>query len=277
MLEIFSFSPREGISGDLVTFIGIGFAGGVNTVSFNGANGRIVEVTGSSVVAEVPEGATTGPVTITTPRASATTSQPFVLRGVRLRPLSSRLLFGESLQFTVQVETAAEDRSVAWSVNGIAGGNATVGTISTTGLYTAPNRETTAIVRATSNADISMSGEAQVVVRDPSNLNALFASVSIRKGLSNGSTVIAPATSIRYGLAEGTLATTSKSVSVRYGLASVTAAQSTGVSVQHGSTDNTAAVSLPVSVHNGHSSGVDSVLSASVSATTGPHIHSCCA
>lgn len=272
VLEIFSFSPAEGISGDLVTFIGIGFTGGVNTVSFNGANGRIVEVTGSSVVAEVPEGATTGPVTITTPGASATTSQPFVLRGVRLRPLSSRLLFGESLQFTVQVETAAEDRSVAWSVNGITGGSAAVGTISNTGLYTAPAKETTVVIRATSNADISMSGEAQVVVRNPSNLNALFASVSVRKGLSNGSTVIAPATSIRYGLAEGSLAATGKSVSVRYGLAGVTSAQSTGVSVQHGSADNAAAVSLPVSVHNGHSSGVDSTLSASVSATTGPHI-----
>lgn len=80
-LIIFGFSPHEGLPGDQVTFSGVGFAGGVNAVSFNGVNGRIVAANASSLVAEVPEGATTGLVTITTPSASATTLQPFVLRG----------------------------------------------------------------------------------------------------------------------------------------------------------------------------------------------------
>ena len=274
-LEIFSFSPSEGIAGDLITFIGVGFASGVNSVSFNGVNGRVVEVNSSTVVAEVPEGATTGPVTITTQSATATTSQPFVLRGVRVRPLLSRLLFGENLQFTVQVETAAEDRSVAWSVNGITGGNATVGTISVSGVYLAPNRETTVTVRATSNADPSIFGEAQVSTRDPNNLNTVFAAVSVRKGLSDGSTVSGQSLSVRYGLTGGELSATARSVGVQYGVASTNSAQSVAVSVQRGSSEETPVAALsPVSVRYGNTSGFDAVPVTPLSAMRGPHITS---
>lgn len=273
VLEIFSFSPPEGIAGDLVTFIGVGFAGGVNSVSFNGVNGRVVEVNSSTVVAEVPEGATTGPVTITTPGASATTSQPFVLRGVRVRPMLSRLLFGESLQFTVQVETAGEDRSVAWSVNGIAGGNATVGTISANGVYLAPNREATVTVRATSNADTAIFGEAQVSTRDPNNLNAVFAAVSVSKGLSGGSTASGQSVSVRYGLTGGELSATAKSVAVQYGLAGSTSAHSAAVSVRRGTSEDTPVTALfPVSVRYGNISGLDTVPAAPVTTMMGPHI-----
>src|SRR5256714_3892112 len=76
-LAIFTFSPRAGIYGDLVTFVGSGFGGGISDVSFNGASARVVDVTPSTVVAEVPQGATTGLVTITTPRGSVTTTEPF--------------------------------------------------------------------------------------------------------------------------------------------------------------------------------------------------------
>ena len=271
VLEIFSFSPREGMSGDLVTFIGIGFAGGINAVSFNGVNGRVLEATASSVVAEVPEGATTGPVTITTPGASATTSQPFVLRGVRVRPLSSRLLFGESLQFTVRVETAAQDRSVAWSVNNVVGGNAAVGTISSNGLYTAPNREAIVIVRATSNADAELYGEAQVTLRDPNNLNALFNSLSVRYGLGNADTSVAAAVSVRYGAGNAETAL-STPVSVRYGIGTSGAPISRGLSVQYGLSNGSATAISPVSVRYGTESGIDTAMSRGVSAINGPYV-----
>src|SRR5262245_46587379 len=44
VLAVFSFSPREGGAGDLITFIGFGFGPNIadNTVSFNGALAKIV-------------------------------------------------------------------------------------------------------------------------------------------------------------------------------------------------------------------------------------------
>src|SRR5207237_2196146 len=58
-LVIFAFNPRAGIPGDIVTLVGVGFGGGVQSVSFNGAAAHVVEVTQSTIVAEVPQGATT--------------------------------------------------------------------------------------------------------------------------------------------------------------------------------------------------------------------------
>ena len=57
--------------------------------------------------------------------------------------------------------------AVTWQVNGVTGGNATVGTISASGLYTAPAivpSPSTVTVRAVSNADNTRFGSAQVTV-----------------------------------------------------------------------------------------------------------------
>ena len=58
-----------------------------------------------------------------------------VLLGISPENLS--IAPGASQQFTSVME-GASDSSVSWSVNGISGGNAAVGTITSTGLYTAP-------------------------------------------------------------------------------------------------------------------------------------------
>lgn len=81
-------------------------------------------------------------------------------RTVRIVPASQTVPLGATQQFMV----AASDGSipaVTWAVNGIAGGNASVGTISTGGLYTAPVRlpspTTIAITAATPNSTLSAS------------------------------------------------------------------------------------------------------------------------
>jgi len=51
---------------------------------------------------------------------------------------------------------------VTWSVDGIAGGNAQVGTITASGVYTAPSSTSSHTVAATSNADSSATATAQV-------------------------------------------------------------------------------------------------------------------
>ena len=55
---------------------------------------------------------------------------------------------------------------MTWQVNEVAGGNATVGTITDTGLYTAPGAATTATVSAVL-ADSSKSASANVTVLPP--------------------------------------------------------------------------------------------------------------
>jgi hypothetical protein len=85
---------------------------------------------------------------------------------VSLTPASASVLLGEPQAFTAVVSNST-NTAVTWSVNGIPGGNATVGTISTIGVYTSPRglpRSGTANVQATSTADSSKSATAVVTI-----------------------------------------------------------------------------------------------------------------
>lgn len=275
-LAILSFSPHEGMPGDLVTFIGVGFGGGVTNVSFNGASATIVSVTNSKVVASVPAAATTGLVTITTPTGSATTNEPFTIAGVRITPSFAALKFGESVQFTAEVLPATLDQTVVWSVDGIAGGNSIVGTISATGFYTAGNTRFSALtIRAVSVADSTRVGEAVVRVSDPNDVQSILApSVSVRRGETLGFTALTSPVAVQYGLLSEAQSALSQSLSVQYGdLRSASSALAPGVSVQRGSATQSAALANQVSIQFGNGLG-DYTATTAVSATNGPHIQS---
>src|SRR5574337_1160596 len=68
---------------------------------------------------------------------------------------------GSPRQFTATV-TGTANTAVTWQVNGVVGGNSTVGTISPTGLYTAPasppSPSATVTITAVSQADTTKSG-----------------------------------------------------------------------------------------------------------------------
>src|SRR5689334_2551978 len=71
-------------------------------------------------------------------------------------------------QFTTYVTVSPS--TVTWSVNGVSGGNATYGTISTGGRYMAPNDVPVANVikvRATSTAQPALYGESTVTITQP--------------------------------------------------------------------------------------------------------------
>ena len=70
-----------------------------------------------------------------------------------------------TVQFTATV-SGASNTSVTWSVDTISGGNSSVGTISSSGLYTAPSQAGTHTVTATSMADSTQSASVQVTVVD---------------------------------------------------------------------------------------------------------------
>lgn len=57
---------------------------------------------------------------------------------VSVAPSSANVTVGKQQQFTATVSNDAQNKGVTWQVSGVAGGNATYGTISSTGLYTAP-------------------------------------------------------------------------------------------------------------------------------------------
>lgn len=89
------------------------------------------------------------------------TAAPVV--SVSLSPTSANMAAGATSQFTATVQNAT-NTAVTWSVDMIAGGNATVGTVNTSGLYTAPVTSGTHTVTATSTADTTKSASATVTV-----------------------------------------------------------------------------------------------------------------
>src|SRR5262249_41815815 len=85
---------------------------------------------------------------------------------VSISPSSAALQIGASGQFTASV-SGTTNTSVTWLVNGIQGGNSTVGTISSSGLYTAPASVpsgSSVTVTARSVADTSKSANASVSI-----------------------------------------------------------------------------------------------------------------
>jgi thiol:disulfide interchange protein DsbA len=87
---------------------------------------------------------------------------------VSVSPTTAVVLAATGTQaFTATVSNAGANTAVSWQVNGIAGGNATVGTISSAGLYTAPATipsPATVTVSAVSAADPTRSASATVTV-----------------------------------------------------------------------------------------------------------------
>src|SRR5438045_6504378 len=58
---------------------------------------------------------------------------------VSVTPTTAAVTIGQAIQFSASVSNTT-NTAVNWVVNGVSGGNATIGTISATGLYTAPGR-----------------------------------------------------------------------------------------------------------------------------------------
>ena len=230
-LTLLAFFPHEGGARDEVTFVGAGFNAGVTSLSFNGVAAQIASVTPSAVVAVVPDSASTGPVTIVTPRGTLVTPVPFtIVTRVRVFPSAATLLPNDSVALTAIVGGAA-NQSVIWAVNGINGGNNALGTISAAGLYAAPaalpgNSSLSVLVRATSVAQPALFGEAQVKVLNPNMLGtALAHSVSVRRGdLAGVRAARAPLVSVRRGVIISTsVPFLSPPLSLRFGFSPGTA------------------------------------------------------
>lgn len=130
------------------------------------------------------------PVTVTAvsvdnPRATASaavTITPPV--SVTVTPATATVPLKAQAQFTAVVANAV-NTGVTWAVNGVTGGNATTGTITATGLYTAPATYpglAQITITATSAADPKQSGRATVVLANTVTVTVAPAQVSLNLG-----------------------------------------------------------------------------------------------
>ncbi len=102
-----------------------------------------------------------------TKSASATvTVNPIATQevSVTVSPTAATLTVGSSQKFQAQI-TGTSNTAATWSVDGVNGGNATVGTISNTGNYIAPGTAGSHTITATSVADPTKSASAKVTVQ----------------------------------------------------------------------------------------------------------------
>ena len=90
---------------------------------------------------------------------------------VQVIPPTTQITAGSTFQYRTAVNGAGGNTAVKWAINGIAGGNATLGTISAGGLYTAPATvptPNTIQVTATSLADTTATNSGTATLTNPS-------------------------------------------------------------------------------------------------------------
>ncbi len=105
-----------------------------------------------------------------------------------ISPTSGTVLLGSPVTFQATVTNAA-DTSVNWSVNGVARGNATVGTITSAGAYTAPADLPTPVtvqVTATSVADPTKSASVTVTITSDVTLSLTPNLANVELGATQG-------------------------------------------------------------------------------------------
>jgi hypothetical protein len=87
-----------------------------------------------------------------------------------ISPSSATITTGATQQFTVTIN-GTTDKSASWDVDGVQSGNATVGTITSAGLYTAPTTPGTHRIGVTSMADSAKGAHATVTVIAPPTIS----------------------------------------------------------------------------------------------------------
>ncbi|HMC69341.1 MAG TPA: IPT/TIG domain-containing protein [Mycobacteriales bacterium] len=169
------FTPSAGAAGSTVQVFGRGFGVTIaqNSLFFNGRLTTITAAAPNRLVAIVPAGATTGPITVTAPAGSATSSRVFrVLGDIAIAPETATVRVTGHATFVV-TDAGVPITNVRLAVNGLPGGDPALGTISADGVYMAPPVipvPPVVTVTATHQDDASLSASAAVTVLPPLNV-----------------------------------------------------------------------------------------------------------
>src|SRR5713101_614024 len=103
---------------------------------------------------------------------------------VSVTPASAFVLLGNALNLSATV-SGTSDAGVVWSVNDVPGGNSSAGTITASGIYTAPAdmpQPASVEIRATSHADPTKTGSAQITVASDIALSVTPVTASVELG-----------------------------------------------------------------------------------------------
>lgn len=153
-----------------------------------------VTVTDDAGLADIAQVVVTSTAATTTAPASAnngTCPAPATPVVVSVTPATASLNAGGTQVFTATV-TNTSNTAVTWKVSTVAGGNSSVGTITSSGVYTAPAVVSSTLivtVTAISAADGSRSGSAQLtIVPTPGSSAVSNANTNGASGSSGGST-----------------------------------------------------------------------------------------
>jgi len=106
---------------------------------------------------------------------------------VTVTPATATVQAGNGMKTFAAAVTNTSNTAVTWSVNGVAGGNAMIGMISTAGVYQAPASvptPATVTVTATSAADTTKSASAQVTIAAPIAISITPTMVSVQTAMS---------------------------------------------------------------------------------------------
>ena len=129
-----------------------------------GGNTSVGTITASGMYTAPAQAGNHSIVATSAADSSESGSAPVSVYTFALSPASGLLLAPSGTQQFTATLLGLSNTSVAWSVDGIAGGNGTTGTVSSTGLYTAPNALGAHTVTATSAAVPSVSLSDQLTV-----------------------------------------------------------------------------------------------------------------
>ena len=97
---------------------------------------------------------------------------------MQLEPSSLTLKPGAQQQFTATV-LGSRNTNISWSVDSAGAGNSTTGTITSTGLYTAPQFSSSHTITATSVSDGTKSATASVTVQGVVSISPASAGLSL--------------------------------------------------------------------------------------------------
>ncbi len=162
-VSIIQLGPASGPIGATVVISGTAFSANAseNTVTFNGVAAPVTSATTTQIVANVPAGATTGPVSVTSPNGSATSAIPFTVTSEQGAPTISG--FAPTIGYigtpvTISgdnFETAAANNKVKFNATNAGASSATATSISTSVPTTGSGRisVTTPAGSATSTGD----------------------------------------------------------------------------------------------------------------------------
>jgi uncharacterized repeat protein (TIGR03803 family) len=151
----------------------------------------------------------TNPATNLTPDGGTSNVVTFTVSStcpsLTVAPSTAQLPVNGQQQFTAKV-TGTSKTAVNWSVNGVAGGNATVGTISAAGLYTAPATApatvpAAATVTATSQASSKVNGSASVKI-GAFNEKLVYSFTGLTDGAAPSAALIQGSDGYYYGTAQ---------------------------------------------------------------------------